>query len=282
MNVRGTVRAASSVVSAILLFAPLNWPKTAFAAPASQWGDDVGTAEAGEKEEKEEKEEKTPAPPVKPEAEGSGLNAESASKTETKGSKLQTKKIEKKKKKKKKKKRSRSGGAKSQQSKGVLEDEQAAFESATLAGEGALESRFAAEKAAKEKVDAGQDLEAAAELMAAADLGADPALMVSAAETAVAVLNTNRNKRSSQAKGALTAEQRSRAREAATRYASRAQGRLSELEGDHDEFAWLRLGLDRTDLEGLRSRAAAVLAAATQDSAVATPSVSVPVRAPVA
>ena len=158
----------------------------------------------------------------------------------------------------------------------MLEDEQAALESATLAGEEALRSRLAAEKVAKEKVDAGRDLEAAAELMAAADLEGDPALMVSAAETAVAALNNNDNDNE-----ALTAEQRSRAQEAATQYESRAQARISELEGDDDEFAWLRLGLDRTDLEGLRSRAAAALAAATQDSAVATSS-SDPVQVPVA
>ncbi len=241
---------AGGVVVSAALLALVSWPQVAYAAPAGQWGDGVGTSQ-----------EDVPAPAAQPEAEEAAESTSEPSEATSNEPKTRTKK--------KKKKKKRTKKKKSRSSKSTSGDEQAAFESATLDGDRALKRRLAAEQAAKAKINAGKGLKAAAGLISEADLEGDPALMVSAAEAAAAVLDTE----------ALTAEERTRAQEAAKSYAGRAQARIAELEGAEDEFAWLRLGLDKGDSEGLRSRAAEVSSAA---AATLVSQIQAPAQAPVA
>jgi len=237
------------VSTTTILLTLLWWPQAAYASPATgQWGGGVDNTA--------QQEEPVSIEPV--------AEAEAASKASVTVPKVRPKPKNKKKKnknKKRKKKKARSASTKDSKdpvagNESAVEAESAAFESAELDGERALDRRRVAKQAANAKIEAGQGLEAAAELMAAAESEGDPALMVSAAEAAAAVFGT---KQPNEPKQPTHPGDRSAA-EAAKSHGALALARISELEGTDDEFALLRLGLDRADLEGLRSRAVAASA----------------------
>jgi hypothetical protein len=119
---------------------------------------------------------------------------------------------------------------------------QAAFEAALVDGERAVARRQSAQARADAQIEAGKPLEAARDLGVLADIDGDPALMVAAAEAALAGVEI----------GAP------RAGEVARSYALNAEGRIAELSGAADENALLTLGLEAEGLKELSARAAAV------------------------
>ncbi len=124
---------------------------------------------------------------------------------------------------------------------------QAEFEEATRSGERVLERRRRAEERAAEQVERAP-LEAARDLAVIAELDDDPALMVGAAEAALAGV------------GVVPG-----AEEAAQLHVSAAKARIEALSSSDDENALLRLGLDDAELHQLEVR----LRAATSRANVA-------------
>ncbi|MCA9663611.1 MAG: hypothetical protein KC486_35100 [Myxococcales bacterium] len=119
---------------------------------------------------------------------------------------------------------------------------QAAFEAALVDGERALARRKSAQARADAQIGAGKPLEAARDLGVLADIDGDPALMVAAAEAALAGVDVGAQ----------------RAGEVARGHAVSAEARIAELQRSDDENALVSLGLDADGLRELSARAAAV------------------------
>ncbi len=129
-------------------------------------------------------------------------------------------------------------------------DAQEEFEEATTSGEQALERRRRAEERAARGIEDGSPLEAARDLAVIAELDDDPALMIGAAEAALAGV------------GSVAG-----AEEVARVHASAGKARIEELRGSDDEYALLRLGLEEEDLRQLEVRAKAASTRASVASA---------------
>ena len=233
--------------------AGLLWPLEAGAEPASaQWGEPA----VEEAEEVEDKGGAEADEVAEPSDSGTGDAAESEPEAPAPAAKPRTQAKAKAKAKPRTKRADEKGRAKRgpppppPSRKRRAKDAQEEFEEATSSGEQSLERRRRAEERAARGIEDGAPLEAARDLAVIAELDDDPALMIGAAEAALAGVGTVAG-----------------AEEVARVHASAGRARIEELRSSDDEYALLRLGLEEEDLRQLEVRAKAASTRASVASA---------------